>query len=168
MEPGPAASGVCEGLAGGLALDLPCPPDLAVMGGLILALAVLGPLTVALFVRWIRPAPARQSDERLTEDRIARLKARMSEPRTPVPAAGGPAPIRPPVRLAEAFGASAANMPSPPVLRTGGTATDCRWRYQGWRPGTRIARWACGTCGAEASSLHERHPPVDCLADLRS
>jgi hypothetical protein len=138
------------------------------MGGLILALAVLGPLTVALFVRWIRPAPARQSDERLTEDRIARLKARMSEPRTPVPAAGGPAPIRPPVRLAEAFGASAANMPSPPVLRTGGTATDCRWRYQGWRPGTRIARWACGTCGAEASSLHERHPPVDCLANLRS
>jgi hypothetical protein len=168
MEPGGALSEVCAGLAAGLAVALPCLPDLRVMGGLVLTLVLLGPLTVVLLVLWNRPAGSRRHDARLTADRITRLKARMVEPRGPVAAGGGPAPIRAPVRRGDAFGPSAANMPSRPNPRAGDVAMDCRWRYQGWRPGTRLARWTCGTCGAEASSLHERHPPVDCRGAARS
>ncbi len=168
MDPGGALSEVCAGLAAGFAVALPCPPDLRFMGGLILTIVLLGSLTVALFVRRNRPAPSRDSDEQLTADRITRLKARMAAPQSPVAAAGGPAPVHPHVGHAEASGTSAANLPSRPIPRAGGTATDCRWHYQGWRPGTRLARWTCSTCGEEASSLHERHPPVDCRGNSRS
>jgi hypothetical protein len=158
----------CAGLAAGLAIALPCPPDPRFMGGLILTLVVLGPLSVALFVLWNRPITARRRDTRLTADRITRLRARMIEPRNPHTAAAGLAPKRLPVRLAGGFEPSPANMPSRPVVNGLDEGPGCRWRYQGWRPGTRLARWTCTTCGEESSSLHERHPPVQCRGISRS
>ena len=148
----------CAALATRLAVALPCPPDPRFMGGLMLALVLLGPLTVVVFVLWNRPAASHRSDAHLTADRIMRLKARIVEARAPdvMPA------DRANVRLGDNFDRSPANLPFRPAPQVSRAAADCRWRYLGWRPGTRLARWNCSTCGAESSSLHERHPPVHC------
>jgi hypothetical protein len=158
---GPFAE-TCAGLAAGLAVALPCPPDPRAMAGLILSLVLLGPLTVLLFVLWNRPIASRRRDDRLAADRIARLKARIVEPRVPDAGLAGPAPARRPGNVPEADLRFPANMPSRPMQQAPSPATGCRWHYQGWRSGTRLAHWRCSTCGQESASLHERHPPVHC------
>jgi hypothetical protein len=159
---------VCFHPDGGLADALACLPDPQVETGLVVALVVIGPLIVAIFFPWRQPLGSRRHDALLTADRITRLKARIVEEGPSNGTSSASARCGFSFGTVGAHGGSAANTPSRPIPRAGGAATHCRWLHQGWRPGTRLARWTCSTCGAEASSLHERHPPVHCRGNARS
>jgi len=40
------------------------------------------------------------------------------------------------------------------------SAATCRWKRDGFRPETRLRRWACTACGVEAYTLGRRPPRV--------